>query len=647
MPNRLAASSSPYLRQHADNPVDWWEWGPDALAAAKSSNRPILLSVGYATCHWCHVMAHESFEDADIAHQMNRDFVCIKVDREQRPDLDKIYQLAHQALSQQSGGWPLTVFLTPDDQLPFFSGTYFPPAARHGLPAFNQVLAGIAQSWREQPQQVRKQNQAMAEFLRDYATTEDTEMVSATTLNSALVQAQQSFDTRHGGFGGAPKFPQAPLLRWLAEDDRPAARQMWRDTMGAMAAGGLQDHIGGGFCRYCVDEDWTIPHFEKMLYDNAQLLPLYAGVADDWAVQAERGIMSWLETLQSPQGAYYSAQDADSEGEEGKYYVWQPEQIKAIVDAEHYPQLAEYFGLDRAPNFEGKAWYPRIYGAWPESEQETLQSLKAQLLQARNQREAPIIDSKILTGMNALMASGFADAARLRDNAEYGDFALLLLRYLQQHHFDGQRLSGSDANTPAFLDDYAFVLDAIWATLQWRWDDALLAFARALADTLLQQFTGDAGFFFTASDHETLIQRPLGWFDDATPNGNATAGLALLRFSHLVGEVRYQDAAQAVLKGGATAMQRQTLACATLLRLRREWEAPAAIWWVVGRETAQWITRTDRIRNAVFFVDKPGNGLPALLQQRKTPGVYICSGMACQPVITEALALDSIRDQAD
>ncbi|MFQ5488742.1 MAG: thioredoxin domain-containing protein, partial [Gammaproteobacteria bacterium] len=384
--NRLGQETSPYLRQHADNPVDWYPWCAEALARARDEQRPILLSIGYSACHWCHVMAHESFEDPATAALMNRHFVNIKVDREERPDLDKIYQVSHQLLTQRGGGWPLTMFLDPQDLVAFFGGTYFPPTPRYGLPGFPELLERVAAYYHEQGDEIRAQNQRLREALaslnpRDQRSGE----LDATPLDLARHQLGRAFDEVHGGFGGAPKFPQPPnlerLLRhWAASGDQQALH-MAGFTLEQMAAGGIHDHLGGGFYRYAVDERWLIPHFEKMLYDNAQLLALYAQA---WAASgrqhfaaAAHDTVRWVLTeMQAPQGAFYAALDADSEGEEGRYYVWEREQIEALLDPEEYAAFASRYGLLDAANFEGR-WHLHLPGGMVEESAATQRLLNS------------------------------------------------------------------------------------------------------------------------------------------------------------------------------------------------------------------------------------------------------------------------------
>ncbi|HJT99284.1 MAG TPA: DUF255 domain-containing protein, partial [Rhodanobacteraceae bacterium] len=419
MTNRLARETSPYLRQHADNPVDWWPWGEEALAAARAANKPILLSIGYAACHWCHVMAHESFEDEATARVMNALYVNIKVDREERPDIDKVYQLAHQALARRSGGWPLTMFLTPTDLLPFFAGTYFPATPRYGQPAFVQVLEGVRAWFDSKPGELRAQNDALAAFLAAQAQTGAyADAIDDAPIRVALARIAATFDIENGGHVGGPKFPHASEIELLlahAQDERatsPSPRAMARRTLERMALRGLDDHLGGGFFRYSVDARWEIPHFEKMLYDNAQLLPLYAEAA---AVLDEPGFeqpasacAAWIaRELIAPGGGFWSSLDADSEGEEGRYYVWQRDEIRALLDDDAFAIIEMRYGLDRPPNFEGAAWHLVVSASIDEigtrlslacaDVRQRLADAVQELLAARARRVRPGLDDKILT----------------------------------------------------------------------------------------------------------------------------------------------------------------------------------------------------------------------------------------------------------
>ena len=537
--NRLSGATSPYLLQHADNPVAWQEWGPAALALAREQDKPILLSIGYSACHWCHVMAHESFEDSATAAVMNRLFINIKVDREERPDLDKIYQTAHQFLARRAGGWPLTMFLTPDTHTPFFGGTYFPPVPRHGLPAFTDLLQQIESFYRENGEDVEKQNSSL---LHAMASIVPQSRAAGTTLDSGPLDAvrrelEQHFDARHGGFGQAPKFPHPTnlerLLRHWANTAAAGtadarALDIARFSLQKMARGGIYDHLGGGFCRYSVDDTWMIPHFEKMLYDNGPLLALYSdawqATGDPLFRDAAAGIAAWvMREMQSPDGGYYATLDADSEGEEGTFYVWTRAQVQALLSATEYPLFARAYGLDRPANFEGK-WHPHRFvdsatlasetGLPPETVDARLASARAKLFAAREDRIHPGRDEKILGAWNGLMIKGMARASRLLDEPAWAASAGRALDFVRTTLWrDGRLLAtckDGHAHLAAYLDDYAFLLDAILELLQVRWHTPDLEFAGELAEVLLKHFEDPqhGGFFFTDDDLEPLIQIP-------------------------------------------------------------------------------------------------------------------------------------------
>ena len=651
MPNRLASETSPYLRQHAGNPVDWWPWCAQALALARAHDKPILLSIGYSACHWCHVMAHESFEDVDVARLMNELFVCIKVDREERPDLDKIYQLAHQALTRRAGGWPLTVFVTPDDHLPFYAGTYFPKAPRYGMPPFAHVLRQVRGYWDERRDEVRAQNLLLADFLQNYGREDAAkDALTDAPIRAALEQIEHSFDTRFGGHVGAPKFPHCPEMELLLDLEQPQNVEL---TLARIAAGGIHDQLGGGFCRYSVDERWEIPHFEKMLYDNAQLLPLYAGID----VGAADGIVAWLQReMTSPTGAFYAALDADSEHEEGKFYVWQRSEIETVLNAEEFSVAAPYFGFDRAPNFEQHAWNPIVatpladiaqnLSLAPEDAQWRLVRAKGKLFAAREERVRPGLDDKILTAWNALMIAGLARASRTMRASACAAAAQRALDCVREQAWRDGHLyakTGTDRTRfPGYLDDHAFLLDALIEMLQCHWRDADAVWAKQIADALLERFEDreHGGFFFTAHDHESLIQRPKPFTDDATPSGNGIAARALLRLGHLLGETRYLNAAERTLRAAWATLQQMPQACCSLLRALNDFLQPRT--HVVIRhgdadEERVWreaLLASDAPRSDAYFIPADAAILPGVLAAQKyIPGGigYVCLGTSCLP----------------
>lgn len=670
--NRLAQETSPYLLQHAQNPVDWYPWNPDALELARRSNTPILLSIGYSACHWCHVMAHESFEDPETAGVMNELFVNIKVDREERPDLDKIYQTAHQLLTQRSGGWPLTIILAPESLIPFFSGTYFPKSPRHGLPAFVDLLRRIAAFYREQGAALSQhEEQVRAIFAQIQAGTDTAgqEPDSAALLTAVRDQLAHEFDAQHGGFGGAPKFPHpsqlerllrhAALSQQRGEADTEALH-MAAFTLEKMARGGLYDQLGGGFYRYSVDAQWCIPHFEKMLYDNGPLLSLYAAAWQLTQNELFRDVALatgefMLREFRAPEGGFFSSFDADSEGHEGKYYVWSMAEFDDLLDRDLARVARTAFGVEGKPNFEG-AWhlqFPRsdlelaaLLSIPADAVKERVLQARAVLLAARQQRTAPGRDEKRLTAWNALAVRGLADAGRLLEKESFIAAALGCVDFLRAALWRDGRLLASykdnQARFPAYLDDYAFLLDALLATLQAQWRDQDLRFAQDVADALLENFENarGGGFFFTAHDHETLIYRPKPFVDEALPAGNAVAAFALNRLGHITGNGRYIDAAKRTLDAAASSLVQAPIAYCTLLSALEETLTPPQLVFLRGHVQAlrAWqraLATPAAPRRLVFAITEGGIGLPGANDSRPADQTwaYRCDGFACSAPI--------------
>ena len=668
MPNRLAQETSPYLQQHADNPVDWYPWGDEALALARAQGKPILLSVGYSACHWCHVMARESFEDAAVAAEMNRLYVNIKVDREERPDLDQIYQTAHHLLTQRNGGWPLTMFLAPDGT-PFFGGTYFPKTPRYNMPGFLDLLPRIAEAYTRQRDAIVKQNESlMAALASTVPAPAETDALTATPVAAALTDFARVFDREHGGIGRAPKFPHpyelAFCLRRHALDGAAEGLAIAHTTLTHMAEGGIYDHLGGGFARYSVDETWTIPHFEKMLYDNGPLLALYS---DAWLVtQAPRYKTVCAETaawamreIQSQDGGYYSSFDADSEHVEGKFYVWTPAEVKALLTPEEYAVLAPHYGLDAAANFEQEFWHLRVSQPF-DGDAMLLDSARAKLLTARSQRIWPGRDDKILTSWNALMIKGMARAARVFDEPAWLASAQRALDFIRNALWRNGKLLATykdgKAHLNAYLDDYAFLLEALLELMQGEFRAADLEFARALAEALLNQFEDreHGGFFFTSHDHEKLILRMKPGHDNATPSGNGIAACALQRLGHLIGEPRYIEAAERAIRLFYPAMQRQPSGFVSLLTALEEALTPPRTVVVRGpapalREWRRGLARRYRPHTLVVALPDDITGLPpALAKPAATASVnaWLCIGVTCLPPVSDLGKIERLLDQA-
>ena len=663
MTNRLSKETSPYLLQHADNPVDWYPWGEEAFELARQSGKPVLLSVGYSACHWCHVMAHESFEDEATAKLMNELFVNIKVDREERPDVDKIYQTAHQLLTQRGGGWPLTMFLSAIDQRPFFGGTYFPNDARHGLPSFGELLQKVSSFYEEQGDAVRDQGERLGEVF-------DRLVPEAAADNLALTPApaeqlrqllSKNFDYDFGGHGGAPKFPHPGTIEWLlqtwrgtANDDEPDIDALFMATLTLtrMADGGIFDHVGGGFSRYSVDRYWQIPHFEKMLYDNGALLAAYSqaflATGETLFRETASRTADWmLADMQSPDGGFYSSRDADSEGEEGKYYVWTPDEAGALLDDEQFGLVARKFGLDKEANFEGK-WHLTVREAVDDPESKIEPALKL-LLAERETRVPPGRDDKQLTSWNALAIRGMAIAGRALERDDLTDAAESACDFILENLIVDGRLLASykdgQARFAAYLDDHAFLVDAILELLQSRWSQRHLNFAITLADLMLEHFedTENGGFFFTADDHETLMHRPKPFADDAIPSGNGIAALALQRLGHVLGEQRYIDAAEKALRSAWKAMDEYPHGHVTLITALEEYLEPPEIIVIRGGDAdiAEWRDQLAKIyapSRVLLAIGEDEEALPGLLAERKPLDgktvAYRCIGTHCELPVT-------------
>ncbi len=662
--NRLAQETSPYLQQHAANPVDWYPWGEEALQLAREQDKPILLSIGYSACHWCHVMAHESFEDPQVAALMNELYVNIKVDREERPDLDQIYQTAHAMLTQRSGGWPLTMVLMPD-QTPFFGGTYFPKTARYGAPGFIDLLPQIAAAYHAKRAQIEQQNQALRAALAQALPPAAADAaLSAAPLDAALRELKRMFDEVDGGIGTAPKFPHPAELGFClrraaaARDDH--ALGMLKLTLTKMAEGGIYDQLGGGFCRYSVDRRWAIPHFEKMLYDNGPLLHLYS---DLWLVDRQllyarvvADTAAWvMREMQSSEGGYYSSLDADSEHEEGKFYVWTPAAVKAALSAEEYAVVVPHYGLDAPPNFEDRHWHLRVMKPLafiakrlelpPERVQSLLDSARAKLLVQREQRVHPGRDEKILVSWNALMVKGMAHAARVFGQPEWLASARAAADFIRMKLWrDGRLLAtckDGKAHLNAYLDDYAFLLDALLELAQNDFRGKDLSWACALAEVLLEQFEDreHSGFFFVSHDHERLIHRAKIGHDNATPSGNGIAALALTRLGHLVGEPRFIEAGQRAVKAFKPLLERQANAHASLcVALEAQLAPPTIVIVRGGGDAAAWQRELNSRylpQTLVLTIPAGVPGLPAALDKPALAGVnaWVCQGVKCLPPI--------------
>jgi hypothetical protein len=648
MPNRLAGETSPYLLQHADNPVDWYPWGEEALERARAEDKPILLSIGYSACHWCHVMERESFEDPETAALMNEHFVCVKLDREERPDLDAIYMEACQAMTGQ-GGWPLNVFLTPE-QAPFYAGTYFPPEDRGGLPSWRRVLEAVAEAWRTRREEIRQGSARIAERLQGAALLEPAEdPLDPGVLDAAVAGLRAQFDQLYGGFGSAPKFPPASALEFLL---RRGETEMTTRTLLAMASGGMYDQVGGGFARYSVDDRWLVPHFEKMLYDNALLARAYLHGAqvtgNPLFGRICRETLDWaLREMRAPEGGFYSALDADSEGEEGKFYVWTLDELREAAGDLAGDAIA-YFGATEQGNWEGKNILTRGV-----HEPDTLPEIRRRLLEARERRVRPGLDDKRLTSWNALMISALAEAGAVLEHDEYlsaavacADFVLAELR-----DADGRLLrtwKDGRGRLNAYLEDHAFLVEALLTLYEATFDPRWFREARALADTMIERFADDerGGFFETATDHEPLVARRKELEDHPIPSGNASAAYGLLRLAALTGEHEYERRALSVLQLLHPFAGRHPQAFGHLLQALDFHFAPVKEVALAGDDTRA-LERTvrRRFRPHLVLAGGPADGVPLLEGRTPVDGraaAYVCERFACKQPVTEPEELEAL-----
>ena len=691
--NRLAHETSPYLLQHAHNPVDWHPWGAEALERARADDKPIFLSIGYAACHWCHVMERESFEDPRIAAFLNAHFVPIKVDREERPDLDDVYMKATQVLSGH-GGWPMSVFLTPD-RLPFHAGTYFPPVPRHGMPSFQQVLSSLAGAWKRQRERITEQAERVAKHVRQLSLTSEHLPALATDqlveppqldlVDAAITQLGQAFDPRWGGFGGAPKFPHADDIRlclWQhAATGDPHALHMGLHTLRCMAWGGIHDQLGGGFARYSVDAEWTIPHFEKMLYDNALLVPalLEAGLLGDdpQLLAVARGVCDWvLAEMVDPAGGFWSTLDADSEGHEGRFYVWQRDEVLKLLGKQHAKLLDDYWQLGEHENFEGMAWNLRRpgpdeevaarHGLSVEQLRETVAGFREKLLAVRAGRARPATDDKLLTAWNGLMISALARAGRVLDEPRFtaaasraADFLLTTMRDDQGRLLSTYR--AGRARLMANLADHAYLaaglLDLFEADGQVRWLDA----AVEVTDLARAHFADRerAGFFFTADDAEELLARPRDLTDGALPSSNGVMAEVLVRLHELTGRAELGTEAdrlfamlEPILRSSPSAFARLLLAL-----MRRSGAAPTVVVGGGDGEAELLAALRTAALPGLSVLRVPAGGVeagvaeryPLLAGKRGADGratAWVCRHGTCQAPVTDVAALAAALAQA-
>ncbi|HYD49721.1 MAG TPA: thioredoxin domain-containing protein [Terriglobales bacterium] len=678
--NRLAGETSPYLLQHAHNPVDWYPWGDAAFARARAENKPIFLSIGYSACHWCHVMEHESFEDEETARLMNEHFVNIKVDREERPDVDHIYMGAVQMLTGR-GGWPMSVFLTPEGK-PFYGGTYFPPEDRHGLPSFRRVLLGISQAYRERPEDIEKSvGQIMAGFARLEGATATAERLDAAAVVEAAESLAGSYDAKYGGLGQAPKFPNEAAFELFLRVYRGTGQQRYLEmtlhTLRKMAEGGMYDQLGGGFHRYSVDERWLVPHFEKMLYDNAQLVPLYLEAfqisGDAFYARIARESLDYvLREMRDPSGGFYSTQDADSEGEEGKFFVWDLAEVTRLLGEDAAELAARYWDLTEVGNFEDHnilhvtlelEQLAKLFRKPVEEVTATIQQARARLFAAREQRIHPGRDEKILTAWNGLMISAFARAAEVLADERYRQAAGEAVAFIERELQRDDRLLSSykdgRARFNGYLDDYAFYIAALLDVFELEQEDRYLERAVALAETTLRHFwdSEGGGFFFTSDDHEQLIVRSKPAFDGSIPSGNSVMAHNLLRLHALTDNTLFGERAEVLLTLYAAGMKQQPFGFANLLGAVDRFERTADEVVLVGNHDDPALrqmlaaVRNTYLPNRSLRVIPPGAvaTLPQRLQGKGQVGgaatAYVCRRMTCSAPVRTAADLEQLLSE--
>jgi len=660
--NKLIDETSPYLLQHSHNPVEWHPWGDEAFEKAKNEDKPLLVSIGYSACHWCHVMEHESFEDEATAKIQNEHFVNIKVDMEERPDVDKIY-MSFVQITTGRGGWPMNVFVTPD-KVPFFGGTYFPPAQRYGMPSWQQILLSIAEAWRDRRDELmRSANDILGELRRLSVTEFSTQGLDEDLSDIAFHSFVRTYDAKNGGWGGAPKFPQAMsmefLLRYWKRTGSENALEMVKHTASKMASGGIYDQLGGGFHRYAVDAIWLVPHFEKMLYDNAQLVRIYLHlyqIRKD--VFFKRVAVETLEYVKremlDPSGGFYSSQDADSEGEEGKFFVWTPEEVAEVLGEKEAEEFCIYYGVTSEGNFEGnnilnlRDLNLRDVDTLPSA----LDAARSKLFAAREARIKPFRDEKALTAWNGLMLAAFAEAAAVLNNDEYLEVAKRNADFLMGNLRTPDRLlrtwKDGKAKLNGYIEDYANFADGLIELYQVSADEKYLAEAKRLADSMITEFWDEenGGFYFTSNDHEELIVRNKDFFDNATPSGNSVAADVLFRLSKFYGEEKYEAFALTALRLASTQIKRFPSGFGRALSTLEFHLSNAKEIAIIG-------DRSGDLEREVWAEYRPfkvvavgdeGSALPLLgnrIQVNKEPTAYVCENFVCQRPVT---TVDELRE---
>ena len=647
--NKLVNEKSLYLLQHANNPVNWYPWSQEAFDIAKNNNKPIILSIGYSACHWCHVMAQESFEDSETADIMNKYFINIKVDKEERPDLDKVYQMSQSIITGKTGGWPLTIFMSPD-KFPFFAGTYFPNEQRYGLPSFKDILKRVNEFYTTQQKDIEAQNITITEIFQNLSKkNKDNEIINLELINRTKLDLINNIDKIHGGFGSAPKFPQTYSLLFLLNsiNDDNDAIEATSHTLHRMCLSGIFDQLDGGFFRYSVDELWMIPHFEKMLYDNGPLITLlskaYKVTSNPIFLKRVIQTSNWIiNEMQDKNGGIYSTIDADSEHVEGKYYVWEEKELKSILSHDEFELIKNSYFVDERPNFEGKYHFH----VTQESEkfflknEKKIKEINKKLLETRNKRIAPNTDKKILVSWNALAIIGLIDAYKITGDNKFFSAAVKCFNFIKKTLWDGNQLYACFNAKPCFkgyLDDYAFLLKANLELLKIEWDSDNFYFAKNLADILIKDFQNhkDGGFYFTSIHHEELIYRPQTYMDESLPAGNSIAIESLSELGFLEGNQQYIESSKKALISASDSVQRSNTAHASLLAASvsllvfKKFIIIRCLHENIEKYRKKFFDLPEMI---FYFIDNEDKDIPQSLVEKKPLGdftAYICEGFKC------------------
>ena len=652
MTNLLQKESSLYLKQHKDNPVNWMPWGKDAFGLARKENKPIFLSIGYSACHWCHVMAHESFEDDHIAKLMNENFINIKVDKEERPDIDQIYQTVHYIFSQRPGGWPLSVFLTPEQE-PYYIGTYFPKIPKHNLPAFPQLILKLAEFFQEEKETLRKQTVEVKKIINSMQPNKSLNItVGLDEVKKTILAIYNNFDKKNGGLGRSPKFPNEPLMSFLIEQNIPEAESVYKLSLEKMLQGGLFDHIEGGFYRYCVDELWAIPHYEKMLYNSAQLLGLlsflYQQNKDIKIYESINLIISWLKNeMHSQSGGFFASMDADSKNidgilEEGAFYNWSLEELKEKLNPEEFSELCNWFYLDGKPNYEGEKWHLNLKSFEGVSQ---CKEIREKLNEIRKLRVKPTIDKKIITSWNSLLIKSLLIAGEILKKPEWVQLAQETLDFIFHNVFIQKKLKSIFVDKKAllngYLDDYVFLLDACIQSIQVNYRQCDLIYAIQLGDILKDKFQSkDGAYYFTEHDHEDLFDRQTIAEDNAIPSGNGIACLALQKLAQITSDVSYLESAEKALLNWNDRVKDNGQAYPSLLRAYIYYLEQQSIVFIRGteQELKEWKNDIPSMlaKNKMIIYLKEGEKIDMLVNSRpyKEGGVaYLCQNYSCLPAI--------------